>query len=162
MFKLQERPVSNPALVSERAAPATMRASNLQGRRLNGMVRAVLPGFPVLPDGTREQVAQDTVEFVVGQVALMPTHVRVPYSFLLTAFDWLAFFRYGRRFVSLSPARQQAYVAAWADGPVSITRDTIKLVRSLVLLQFLDHHLVLEALEASDSAAGSRPREGSR
>ena len=162
MFKLQERPVSNPALVSERAAPAAIQASSLQVRRLNGMARAVLPACPVLPEAVREQVAQDTVEYVVGQIALMPTHVRVPYSCLLIAFDWLAFFRYGRRFVSLAPARQQAYVTAWANGPISIPRDTIKLVRTLVLLQFLDHHLVLEALEAPEASTAKHGREGSK
>nr|AQQ74448.1 hypothetical protein [uncultured bacterium] len=114
------------------------------------MIRHLLPAQPVLDPITRDEVEQDVVEFVAAQIGGMPGYIRVPYRALLLVFEWLPALGSLRPFSALPAERQQRCLAAWSNSHVSLIRDTIKLVRSCALLQYLDHHLVLSRLETME------------
>lgn len=114
------------------------------------MIRHLLPAHPVLDPVTRQEVEQDVVEFVAAQIGGMPGYIRVPYRGLLLAFEWLPALSSLRRYSTLPAAGQQRCLEAWTGSPISLFRDTIKLVRSCALLQYLDHHLVLSRLETME------------
>lgn len=111
------------------------------------LVRPLLPPVPDLSPSVSTQVERAVVAFVAAQIAVMPTYLRIPYRLALFAFNWLALLRYGRPYVALDGARQQRYVLAWANSPIGVMRDFVKLIRSCALLCYLDHPLVLEQLE---------------
>jgi hypothetical protein len=115
---------------------------------LANIVRPLLPNEPQLAPDQRGEAERATLDFVRTQILDMPTYLRLPYQLALWGFNWLALLRYGRLYVRLDLARQQRYVTMWANSPIGLMRDFVKLIRSCALLQYLDHPLVLAQLEA--------------
>lgn len=114
---------------------------------VGNLVALIVPAYPDLDAPTRITVARDVTRYVCAQIELMSGFLRIPYKLAVTAFNWLALLRYGRTFRHLTTDRQEAYLALWSEGPVGLTRDFVKLIRSTALLVYFDHPLVLERLE---------------
>ncbi|MEW6735059.1 MAG: hypothetical protein AB1489_27460 [Acidobacteriota bacterium] len=112
------------------------------------LVSPLLPEQPVLNTEDRYSVETATINFVVAQIAAMPAFLRLPYQIALHSFNWLALLRYGRPYVRLDLTTRQRYVEMWADSPLGVMRDFVKLIRSCALLQYLDHPIALAQLEA--------------
>lgn len=119
------------------------------------IVGALAPHEPALAPAARERALRDTVRFVASQIEAMPSYLRLPYLLALSAFDWLALLRHGRRFPGLAPARREAWIESWSASALAPRRDFVKLLRSCTLLAFFDHPAVRARLIA-EAGAGSR------
>ncbi len=125
------------------------------------MVQTLLPPYPELRPDIRIEVERSVAGYVAGQIAAMPTFLRLPYRLAMFTFDALALARHGRRFRALSPTARERYLGVWSNIPVSAMRDFVKLIRSTALLVYFDHPLVRERLEQErieSSAARSEER----
>jgi hypothetical protein len=121
------------------------------------VVRPLLPDKPRL-NGTRHlTVEQEVIDFLAAEIAAMPGYLRMPYQVALRGYNWLALLRYGRPYVGLDPSTQAQYMRSWSDSPLGSMRDFIKLIRSTVLLQYLDHPLVRAELEFGQGKAIDGP-----
>lgn len=120
------------------------------------------PLFPCEPQLTAEKQAQvetEVVHYLAGQIMAMPAYLRHPYRLALHAFNLLSCLRFGLPYTLVNRSRQYRYVRLWARSPIGLMRDFIKLVRSCVLLAYLDHPLVMHELERSigPNNAGEHP-----
>jgi hypothetical protein len=118
-------------------------------RLLQQIVRALLPSEPELEPEASREVEEAVVAFVAAQIGSLPAFLRIPYSFALVGFDWLAVARYGRRYARLDETQGRRYLGAWDRSPVSLCRDFVKLLRSCTLLAYLDHPIVARRLETT-------------
>ena len=140
---------------SDRNAPGRPRLSPGRIRVLSEIVDALLPDAPALDTAPRSEVHADVTAFVTRQVEAMPAFLAWAYRLAITAFDALAGLRHGRRFVSLEPARQRAYLELWSHSPIGPMRDFVKLIRSCSLLAFFDHPQVHARFAAGDPGAAA-------
>ncbi len=125
-------------------------------RLLQQIVRDLLPREPELDGEASREVEKAVVAFVAAQIGSLPAFLRVPYTFALVGFDWLAIARYGRSYAHLDEAQGRRYLRAWDRSPLSLCRDFVKLLRSCTLLAYLDHPVVTRRLEAM---AAPEPRQ---
>ncbi len=121
---------------------------------LTCLVRALLPNEPRLHPTQRAKIEQEVVDFVATQITTMPSFLRIPYQIALQGFNWLAVFRYGCWYTRLDANRQQRYTLAWSNSRIRMIRDFVKLIRSCVLLYYLDHPLVTAQLELDQVRSG--------
>ena len=123
------------------------------------MARALYPKEPLLTPEEKAQVEEEVVSYLAGQILAMPSYLKVPYAFALHGFNYLACLRYALPFTLIGAERQGRYVRFWSRSPIGLMRDFIKLIRSVVLLSYLDHPLVLQELESgikkNDKRTGS-------
>jgi hypothetical protein len=112
-------------------------------RAVDAIVRLILPTYPGLGESERSRVQVAVTDFVASQVEGLPVHLAVPYRWGLTAFEWLALLRFGSRFSALNRPSQVAYLKLWADFPIGLPRDFVKLIRSCALLASFDHPEVI-------------------
>jgi len=143
---------ATPALphgtVATRAANPPPRASPA----LAQIVSTLLPEYPALDTDERREVERDVASYVAGQIAAMPTFLRLPYRLAMTAFDVLCVPLHGRRFRSLPKAGRESYVSTWNAAPLPPMRDFLKLIRSTALLVYFDHPAVRQRLGPTDPA----------
>lgn len=125
-------------------------------RLLQQIVRALLPSEPELGPQAGRKVEEAVVTFVAAQISSLPHFIRIPYSFALLGFDWLAVARYGRRYARLDELQRRRYLGAWERSPLSLCRDFVKLLRSCTLLAYLDHPLVARQLETTAAVEAGR------
>ena len=110
------------------------------------MVRVISPSYPQLDEAQRSRVLASVTAFVASQIEGMPRFLAIPYGIAITAFQMLAFLRFGRGFRALDDARQRSYLAMWSDAKLGPFRDFIKLIRSCTLLAYFDHPEVTRQL----------------
>ncbi len=115
---------------------------------LGAVIALIIPDDPPVDRATRTAVHIDVTAYVASQIQSMPGFLRWPYQLALVAFNWLPLLRYGRRFVSLGPDAQGAYIGLWEGAPLGPMRDFVKLLRSCALLAYFDHPLLMEHLRA--------------
>ncbi len=123
------------------------------------LARPLFPREPQLTPEKQAQVETEVVHYLGVQILAMPAYLRYPYRLALHAFNWLSCLRFGLPFTLVSRERQYRYVRLWTRSPIGLMRDFVKLVRSCVLLAYLDHPLVLSELERTigPNDAGWRP-----
>jgi hypothetical protein len=111
------------------------------------MARTLYPKEPQLNAGEKTQVEEKVVNYLAGQILAMPSYLRVPYMLALKVFNCLSCLRFGLPFTCINREKQAKYIRFWSRSPIGLMRDFIKLIRSVVLLSYLDHPLVLQELE---------------
>ena len=111
------------------------------------MARSLYPKEPLLTPEEKAQVEEKVVSYLAGQILAMPVYLKVPYMLALHLFNYLSCFRFGLPFTVIDQEKQGKYVSFWSRSPIGLMRDFIKLIRSCVLLAYLDHPLVLQELE---------------
>ena len=111
------------------------------------MARALYPHEPVLAPGDKAAVEEGVVSYLADQIAAMPLYLRLPYVMALHVFNYTAVFRFGLPFTRIQPGRQVRFIGLWSRSPIGLMRDFVKLIRSCVLLAYLDHPLVLKGLD---------------
>lgn len=116
-------------------------------RLLTGLARSMYPKEPQLTPEEKARVEEEVVNYLDGQILALPTYLRFPYGLALHAFNWLSCLGYGLPFTRIDREKQANYVLVWSRSPIGLMRDFIKLIRSLVLLSYLDHPVVLQELE---------------
>ena len=121
----------------------------LNHRLLVSMARSMYPKDPLLMPEEKAQVEEKVVSYLAGQILAMPSYLKVPYMLALHVFNYLSCLRFGLPFTVIDQEKQGKYVRFWSRSPIGLMRDFIKLIRSCVLLSYLDHPQVLQALEAS-------------
>lgn len=111
------------------------------------MARSLYPKEPLLTPEEKARVEKKVVSDLAGQILAMPVYLKVPYMMTLHGFNYLSCFRFGLPFTIINQEKQGKYVRLWSRSPIGLMRDFIKLIRSCVLLAYLDHPLVLQELE---------------
>ena len=111
------------------------------------MARSLYPKEPLLTPEDKTQVEEKVVSYLAGQILAMPSYLKIPYMLALQAFNYLSCFRFGLPFTVIDQEKQGKYVLFWSRSPIGLMRDFVKLIRSCVLLAYLDHPLVLQELE---------------
>jgi hypothetical protein len=122
---------------------------SINQRLLALMARSLYPQEPVLAPGDQAAVEEVVVNYLADQIAAMPLYLRLPYVMALHVFNYSAVFRFGLPFTRIQPARQARFIGMWSHSPIGLMRDFVKLIRSCVLLAYLDHPLVLKGLDDS-------------
>jgi hypothetical protein len=122
------------------------------------MARALYPKEPLLTPEEKVQVEEEVVRYLAGQILAMPSYLKVPYSLALHGFNYLACLRYALPFTLIGADQQARYVRFWSRSPIGLMRDFVKLIRSVVLLSYLDHPLVLQELESGISKGSQKAR----
>jgi len=139
--------------VSSTESPVRGRAADRLGTTLLAVARPMLPTLPPLSDDDRTHVEADLMEHLRAQILAMPTHLRIPFTIALFAFEALPVLSYLRPFHRVSRETQTRIISSWNRSPIPQFRDLIKLVRSCALLAYLDHPIVRRHL-ADVSPAG--------
>lgn len=101
-----------------------------------------------LEESAKKEVYEEVGRFTFTQIACIPFRYRVLFSIGLTGFKMYIFLLSGRFLCDLPLAKRRAIVESWAFGKVALTRKFMKLIRSLAILSYYDHPLVLEKLTA--------------
>lgn len=115
---------------------------------VSALTLTLLPAWPPLSPQDRRRVEADVVRYVEGQIAGMPSFLKVPFLAMCGLFSLTAALRYGRSFAHLNDDRKRAWSGVWALSRIIPMRDFIKLVRSCALLAWYDHPTVSETLNA--------------
>lgn len=111
------------------------------------MARSMYPKEPLLTPEEKAQVEEEVVSYLAGQILAMPSYLKMPYGLALHIFNYLSCLGFGLPFTAIDQEKQATYVRFWSRSPIGLMRDFIKLIRSCVLLSYLDHPLVLQELE---------------
>ena len=111
------------------------------------MARSMYPKEPRLTPEENAQVEEEVVNYLAGQILAMPSYLKMPYGLALHILNYLSCLRFGLPFTFVYQEKQAKYVRFWSRSPIGLMRDFIKLIRSVVLLSYLDHPLVLRELE---------------
>jgi hypothetical protein len=119
----------------------------LNHRLLVFMARSLYPKEPQLTPEEKTQVEEKVVSYLAVQITAMPSYLRVPYMLALHVFNCLSCLRFGLPFTRIDQEKQGQYIRFWSRSSIGLMRDFIKLIRSVVLLSYLDHPLVLQELE---------------
>jgi hypothetical protein len=117
------------------------------GPLLMDIARPLLPAHPRLDPDEIERVERDLTAFLVAEIGALPLHLAAPFRLALVAFALLPVLRFGRTYRALPPEHKHRVVYAWANAPVAVFRNFVKLVRSCALFAYLDHPLVMANLE---------------
>ena len=110
------------------------------------LCESLLPDWPMLELQQRGTVLADTSDFVKAEIAGAPFHIRLGVSVLAAVFFFGAVvLGLGRGFSRRGPAWRRSYLQTWLKlGPQA--QAFVRLLRSLTLLAYLEHPLVLEVL----------------
>ncbi len=110
------------------------------------LCESFLPDWPRLEPPQRQAALADTAAFVKAEIAIAPSHIRFGVGLLTAAFFLGALVvGRGRGFGRRGPAWRRSYLRRWLKlGPQA--QALVRLVRSLTLLAYLEHALVLEVL----------------
>jgi hypothetical protein len=114
------------------------------------IIRPLLPQWPELDSAAQETVVRQANRFVQSSIALAPAHVRFGVSVASTAlWAWILLYRSG---ANRSGARQRKAVALFErlPGPAAAV---VRLYRSLTVLAFYEHPLVLRAMNVGEPEA---------
>ncbi|HUU05560.1 MAG TPA: hypothetical protein VMZ49_06735 [Patescibacteria group bacterium] len=130
----------------------------LNHRLLLFMARSLYPKEPLLTSREKMLVEEKVISYLAGQILAMPVYLKVPYMLALHVFNYLSCLRFGLPFTRINQEKQGQYIRFWSRSPIGLMRDFIKLIRSCVLLSYLDHPLVLQALEARIGRLAAEPQ----
>ena len=97
-----------------------------------------------MPSEKKEKVIQDVSVFVYGQIHSLPGRYVLLLRLGLWFFYGMVFLRTWRRFGTLSVERQMQVVSGWAYGRWASGRQLFRLLRSITLLAFYEHPVVME------------------
>jgi hypothetical protein len=107
-------------------------------RFLRAVVEGLIPDHPSETRDQREGALDYTAMFVRGQLQAMPLVLQVALAVGLTVFSIVTWLRWLRGFTGLGAARRQAWMQAWAYGPVPLARQLFRPVRSLAALAYFE------------------------
>lgn len=117
------------------------------------LVEVLLPDSVVDDPQVRRQVHRDVCKFVECELSLAPAHLRLGLRVVAAAFYLGAFFAAGgRTFASLNGA-SRLRILRWWTRLGHVTRTFVRVHRTLSVLAFLEHPLVLDALDVENGAA---------
>ena len=107
------------------------------------LTEALAPtGTPTLTDAERATVTTDAAAFVRGQIDALPAVLGFLVKTGLTGFRVLVRLRYVRSFCALPLQRRRRIANWWAYGPIGLTRQLFRALRSTVMLGYYDHPIV--------------------
>ncbi len=127
-------------------------------RPLAEIIEALLPSYPEMDAGQRRQIGIQVCRDVNEQVDRMPRYLGRPYRITLQVFDLLAVMAYGRRFRALGLDSRRSYLQWWSASPLSPMRDFVKVIRSMALLFYFDHPLVVGHLTSRQGCRSGEQR----
>lgn len=126
-------------------------------RHLRAIVDAIAPAAaPGLSDAERREVLDATTAYVAGQVAAMSRDLRAKAWAGIAGFRTYALLRRGRPFARLPLDQRQRLVEAWSYGDLYLPRQLFRMLRSLTLLAWFEHPLVVGALTGAPRNATQR------
>jgi hypothetical protein len=130
---------------------------------LRAIVDAIVPMEGCgLSTKERNVVVDDSTRYVAGQIAAMSRDLRLKAWAGMAGFRAHALVRMGRPFGALPATQRQRLVDQWSYGSLYLPRQLFRMLRSLALLGWFEHPLVLRALPCAipDMPAGDDPVTG--
>ena len=119
---------------------------------MDSMVASLLPAFPVMPSNERELAVREAARFVRHELRLAPFHIRLPLRVLAVGLgSCYVIARMGSRGDKAAAGAWPRAVAWWCAIGGAPAQSHLRLLRSLALLAFLEHPLVLVRLGAPDT-----------
>lgn len=115
-------------------------------KSINCIVELTLPSWPKILPNEYSQVIDGISYFVINKIKNMDRFFRIPYFALLYIFIFLPIMFYVRPFYKLPLITKKNYVARWQNHVISPCRDFLKLISSLVVLAFYDHHIIQDSM----------------
>ena len=122
-------PMTVVALVPHTSAPSASPA------KLIAAITGAL--LPPRESASAESIAR-TARFVVEELSALPVPLRVAFATGMTSFRTLVRLRYLRGFCDLPIERQRKIARAWAYGPVALTRQLFRPLRSLAFFSHFE------------------------
>ena len=107
-------------------------------RFLRVVVDGLIPEHPAESAAQRARALDVSAAFVRGQLAAMPLVLQILFAGGVTVFVAITWARWLRGLSSLSAARRQAWMHAWAYGRVPLARQLFRPVRSLAALAYFE------------------------
>ena len=109
-------------------------------RFVRALCEAIAPWDRVaLAEADREAVLGDVATFVSESIAALPTRLALLFGVGMAGFRFVVRVQTLRGFCDLSLERRTHVVAMWAWGPIGLTRQLFRVVRSTAMLAFFDH-----------------------
>lgn len=102
---------------------------------------------PSLDAQSRKQVVSEVSIFLCRQIDSLPWRLRLLLRLGMLGFQALVLVAYLRPFNSLPLDKRAAIVKAWAWGPLALTRQLFRPIRSLVIYAYLESWIVRQALD---------------
>ena len=127
-------------------------------RHLRAIVDTIAPGDGNgLSEADRRRVVDESAVFVAGQVAAMSKELRFKAWAGIAGFRAYALLRRGKPFDTLPLDARQRLAERWSYGSLYLPRQLFRMLRSLTLLAWFEHPLVVRTLVGSPShdAAGN-------
>lgn len=112
---------------------------------LETTVDSLLPDWPSLAPAARLEVSRDCSAFVRRQISLAPAHIRLGFWILASIFMTFAAVRSIVRGSIFAKADASALATFSARGPAAFA-GLERILRSMTLLAFLEHPIVLSAI----------------
>ncbi len=107
-------------------------------RFLRAAIEGLIPDHPSETADARARALDYSASFVHGQLRAMPLVLQGLLACGISAFTLLTWIRWLRGLSSLSPARREAWLHAWAYGRVPLARQLFRPVRSLAALAYFE------------------------
>jgi len=108
------------------------------------LTEALVPGsMPALSEAERATVVFETSEFVRAQVEALPPRLLLLMRVGLTGFRLSIRLRHLRSFCALPLSTRRRVITRWAYGPVPLTRQLFRSLRSTALLAYFEHPTVM-------------------
>lgn len=121
-------------------------------RYLKAIVDTIAPaeGYG-LSNADRRRVLDESTCYVVGQVAAMSPELRFKAWAGLMGFRLYSLMRLGKTFDTLPLNQRQRLTDSWSYGSMYLPRQLFRMLRSLTLLAYFEHPLVVRALVGAPS-----------
>jgi hypothetical protein len=114
---------------------------------LEAMVDAVLPDWPPLASEIRAEVSGNVAAFVSRELDFAPLQMSLGLHVLLSAFRLYAFARLGpHRLEHFSRAEREKALMGFSSLRLPMAPGLERFLRSLSILAYLEHPVVLKAL----------------
>jgi hypothetical protein len=107
-------------------------------RFLRALIDGLIPDHPSESAEQRARALDYSAAFVRDQLQAMPVVLQLLLACGLLVFRAVTWLRWLRGVSALGAARRQAWMHAWAYGPVSLARKLFRPVRSLAALAYFE------------------------
>jgi len=114
---------------------------------------SVPTGSLVLSSEERAAAINYSTQFVCSELSVLPSFLRFLLKIGILAFRSITIATNLCPFENLSSARQAKVINAWSYGPIGLSRKLFKPLRSLALLAFFEHPVVVAALDKSNDSS---------
>ena len=153
---ISDLPEDNDALSVITSVPTQQRSNHCFKPTpfwLSVVAASVPTGSLTLTTEERAEATNYATQFVCTGLGALPSFLRILFKIGILSFRTITILTSFCPFENLSSAKQTKVINAWSYGPIGLTRKLFKPLRSLALLAFFEHPVVLAALDKSNDSS---------